>query len=79
MSPDYVAVEYEFEVVEHLVTSQSFIVRAKTRKEAVEKVKAGDFDFVVGGDLWPSRPIRVRDAKRLRRVTSPEQKGSDDA
>lgn len=66
---------YEFEVTEHFRTSHTYFVTARTRQEAVDKVIADDTDFVVRGDIFPTRPINARDAKRLRRVISPEVSG----
>ena len=62
--------EYEFEVVEQMTTSHSYIVIAGTRAEALEKVLDRAPDVITfRNDLYPVRPMTVRDVKRLERVT----------
>lgn len=65
--------EYEFEVVEPMVTENIYAVIARTRAEALEKVLEGDRRetgvYAYKGSVRPTRPMTVRDVKRVRRVT----------
>ena len=64
--------QYEFEVTEPFVTSHTYYVEAATRAEALRKVLDGEHDYVVQGDLHPTRLMTVRDVKRIRRTTDSE-------
>jgi hypothetical protein len=64
--------EYEFEVAEAFRTVHFYTVNASTREEALDKVLNGDHEkeniYCVRGDLFPIRPLTVRDVKRGRPV-----------
>ena len=70
------AAEYEFEVIEPMVTENIYTVIARTRAEALEKVLDGDRRetgvYAHTGSVRPTRPMTVRDVKRVRRL--PESK-----
>ena len=68
---DHDGPQWEFAVTEHFTTSHTYYVTAATRQAAVDKVLAHEYDDVVQGDVYPRRPIKVRDARRGRRVISP--------
>jgi hypothetical protein len=66
--------EYEFEVVEPMVTENIYYVTARTRAEALAKVLDLDPDAYDcdQGSVRPTRPMTVRDVKRRSRVPEPD-------
>ena len=71
--------KYEFEAVETFRTAHFYTVEASTRAEALDKVLYGDHEaegiYVIRGDLFPVRPMTVRDVKRGRRVPETDDSG----
>lgn len=67
--------EYEFEVTEPLVTSQTYFVNASTRAEALQKVHDHGYEFVETNHVYPRRIMTVRDVKRGGRIT--DRKSTD--
>lgn len=62
--------EYEFEVVEPMVTENIYYVRARNRAEALEKVldNSPDVYDCDMGSVRPTRPMTVQDVKRGKRL-----------
>ena len=59
--------EREYEVTEPVVAANVFVVRARTRQEAIEKVANGEREYGVTTEAWPRRPLRVSDARLIRK------------
>lgn len=58
--------EREYEVVEPMRTCNIFVVTARSRAEAIEKVHRDEHAYVVMGDVAPIRPLTIRDARLIR-------------
>lgn len=63
--------QQEFEVVEYFRTAHFYTVMAESRADALDKVLNGDHEALgidcVRGDVVPTRPIALRDVRRVRR------------
>jgi hypothetical protein len=58
--------EREYEVTEPMVAANVFTVRARTRREAVEKVLRNEVDDTETTEAFPKRPLRESDARLVR-------------
>ena len=58
--------EREYVVVEPMRTANVFFVTARTRREAIEKVKRDEYDWVGQDEVMPVRLMTIRDARPVR-------------